>query len=301
MTRIVECVPNFSEGRRPEVLAAIVGAMRFDGVAVLDEEMDASHNRAVVSLAGEPGALARAAFEGVRAAAQAIDLRAHRGEHPRMGACDVLPFVPVRGVEMAECVALARQVAARIGEELGIPAFLYGAAASRPERAELPFVRNRQFEGLLGLVGKDPAFAPDFGPPRMHPSAGGVSVGARFFLVAYNVNLRTPDVAVAKEIARKVREKDGGLPRVKALGFSLAERSLSQVSMNLTDYRVTSVLRAYEAVEREARARGVEVVESEVVGLVPREALFEGIEERIRLERFDRRRQVVEDRLGIPA
>ncbi|MCI0585716.1 MAG: glutamate formimidoyltransferase [Planctomycetes bacterium] len=300
MTRIVECVPNFSEGRRPEVLRGIVGSMGVDGVAVLDEEMDGSHNRAVVSLAGEPAAVARAAFEGVAAASRAIDLRGHKGEHPRMGACDVLPFVPVRGVEMADCVALAKEVGARIGEELGIPVFLYGEAATRPERAELPFVRNKQFEGLLTLVGTDPAFAPDFGPPRMHPSAGGVSVGARFFLIAYNVNLRTPDVAVAKEIAKRVREKDGGLPRVKALGFFLAERALSQVSMNLTDYRVTSILRAYEAVERHARERGVEVVESEIVGLVPRAALFDGIEARIRLAGFDRGRQVVEDRLGIP-
>ncbi len=300
MTRIVECVPNFSEGRRPEVLRGIVGSMGVDGVAVLDEEMDGSHNRAVVSLAGEPEAIARAAFEGVAAASRAIDLRGHEGEHPRMGACDVLPFVPVRGVEMADCVALAWEVGARIGGELGIPVFLYGEAATRPERAELPFVRNKQFEGLLGLVGTDPLFAPDFGPSRMHPSAGGVSVGARFFLIAYNVNLRTPDVAIAKEIAKKVREKDGGLPRVKALGFSLAERGFSQVSMNLTDYRVTSILRAYEAVERHARERGVEVVESEIVGLVPRAALFDGIEARIRLAGFDRGHQVVEDRLGIP-
>jgi glutamate formiminotransferase len=161
-------------------------------------------------------------------------------------------------------------------------------------------VRNKQFEGLRELVGKDPAFVPDFGPPRLHPTAGAVAVGARFFLIAFNVNLKTTDVAIAKAIAKKIRERDGGLPRLKALGFALAERGLSQVSMNLTDFRVTSILRAFEAVEREARARGVEVVESEVVGLVPREALFEGIEARIRLAGFDRRKQVVEERVGAP-
>ena len=300
METIVECVPNFSEGRRPEVVAEIVEAIRSQGGVVLDQEMDANHHRAVVTFAGEGATAARAAFGGVRAAAERIDLNRHKGEHPRMGACDVLPFVPVRGISMEECVRLAREVGDRIGKELGIPVFLYGEAATRPERADLAAVRKGEFEGLREAIGKDPDRAPDFGPGRIHPTAGAIAVGARFFLIAYNVNLKTTDVAVAKGIAKKVRERDGGLPRVKALGFTLSDRGLSQVSMNLTDFRVTSILRAYEAVEREARALGVEVVESEVVGLVPRDALFDGVEARVRLSGFERRKQVIEDRLGIP-
>jgi glutamate formiminotransferase len=301
METIVECVPNFSEGRRPDVVREIVEAMRAQGATVLDEEMDSDHHRAVVSLAGEPRAIARAAFAGVAAAAERIDLRGHRGAHPRMGACDVLPFVPVRGATMGQCVSLAEAVGARIGEELSIPVFLYGEAARRPERADLAAVRKGEFEGLAQAIGRDPEKDPDFGPKRIHPSAGAIAVGARFFLIAYNVNLESDDLDVAKRIARKIRERDGGLPRVKALGFLLADRGIAQVSMNLTDFRVTSLLVAFEAVEREARAAGVEVRESEIVGLVPCDAVFDGIEARLRLRDFDRSRQVVEDRLGLPA
>jgi len=301
METIVECVPNFSEGRRPEIVKEIVEAMRAEGAVVLDEEMDADHHRAVVSLAGEPKGIAKAAFAGVAAAAKRIDLREHKGAHPRMGACDVLPFVPVRGATTELCVRLAEEVGERIGDELSIPVFLYGDAAKRPERADLAAVRKGQFEGLSEAIGRDPERQPDFGPAKIHASAGATAVGARFFLIAYNVNLESDDVDLAKRIAKKVRERDGGLPRVKALGFALADRGIVQVSMNLTDFRVTSILVAFEAVEREARAAGVEVRESEIVGLVPRDSVFEGIEGRLRLNGFERSRQVVEDRLGLPA
>jgi glutamate formiminotransferase len=298
---IVECVPNFSEGRRPEVLDAIVAAITKAGaVKLLDREMDASHNRAVVTFAGPVGEVEKAAFAGVAAARERIDLNHHQGEHPRMGATDVLPFVPVGGPQsatMEACVALARRVGRRIGTELEIPVFFYEEAASRPQRRNLADVRSGEFEGLRDLIGKDPERDPDFGPRRIHPTAGAIAVGARFFLVAYNVNLASEDVKLAKSIAKAIRERDGGLKCVKALGFFLEERKVAQVSMNLTNYTVTPIEKAYYEIERLARAAGVEILESELVGLAPRAALPPGIAERVKLAGFDPKKQVLEELL----
>ena len=304
MRELVECVPNFSEGRRQEVVDAIVDAIVSSGaggeagiVTLLDRETDANHNRAVITFAGSIPAVEQAAFAGVAKARELIDLNKHEGEHPRMGAADVLPFVPVRGVTTEGCVALARRVGRRIGSELEIPVFFYEDAATRPERRNLADVRNGEFEGLRDLIGKDPARHPDFGPVKIHPTAGAIAVGARFFLVAYNVNLKTDDVKVAKAIAKQVRERDGGLKCVKALGFFLEDRKLAQVSMNLTNHTVTSIEKAYSEVERLAKAAGVEVLESELVGLAPRAALPEGAAGRVKLARFDPAKQVLEELL----
>lgn len=287
MAEIVECVPNVSEGRRRptlDALSAIVSSVT--GVKLLDVDPDESHNRAVFTFVGPATAVAEAAFALAKKACELIDLNHHEGEHPRMGATDVIPFVPVLGVTMQDCVALAMAVGERIGRELGIPVFLYGEAASRPERRSLPNVRKGEFEGLREEIGKNPAKDPDFGPRRIHPTAGATAVGARPFLIAYNVNLKTTDLAVAKEIASRVREKDGGLPAVRALGFELADRSLVQVSMNLVDFAKTPPATAFAAVAREAAARGVEVAGSEVVGLVPLDALPPNAVGALKLENF---------------
>lgn len=295
---IVECVPNFSEGRRAEVIDAIVAAAQAAGdVRVLDREMDANHHRAVLTFAGRLAEVEQAAFACVAAARERIDLNRHQGEHPRMGATDVLPFVPVRGTTMEACVALARRVGRRIGEELAIPVFFYEEAATRPERRNLADVRSGEFEGLRERIGSDPAREPDFGPPRIHPTAGAIAVGARFFLVAYNVNLASDDVKLAKAIAKRIRERDGGLKCVKALGFFLEDRKLAQVSMNLTNYAVTSIEKVFGEIERLAREAGVAVLESELVGLAPRAALPEGVAQRVRLARFDPAQQLLEERL----
>jgi glutamate formiminotransferase len=295
---IVECVPNFSEGRKPEVLDAIVAAATAaGGVKVLDREMDANHHRAVLTFAGSIRDVERAAFAAVAAARERIDLNRHQGEHPRMGATDVLPFVPVRGTSMEACVALARRVGRRIGEELAIPVFFYEEAATRPERRNLADVRAGEFEGLRDRIGKDPTRAPDFGPAHIHPTAGATAVGARFFLVAYNVNLASDDVKLAKSIAKRIRERDGGMKCVKALGFFLEDKKLAQVSMNLTNYQVTSIERVFGEIERLAREAGVAVKESELVGLAPRAALPDGVAARVQLAGFDPRKQILEELL----
>ncbi len=298
---LIECVPNFSEGRRAEVVDEIVAAAAaVPGVSVLDRTSDPSHNRSVVTLVGggvEGGAeLVEAAVRMAGVAARRIDLREHQGEHPRMGATDVIPFVPVSGATMAQCVALARRCGQRLGDELGIPVFLYEQAATRPERRNLADVRKGQFEKLRELIGSDPARDPDFGPRAIHPTAGATAVGARKFLIAYNVNLRTGDVDLAKAIAKSIREKDGGFPCVKAMGFHLEDRNLAQVSMNLTDFETTPILVAYEEIERRARAAGVEVEESELVGLAPAAALPDAVARRVKLRDFDPERQIVERR-----
>nr|MBP9891717.1 glutamate formimidoyltransferase [Planctomycetota bacterium] len=255
----VECVPNFSEGRRPEVVAAIeLAAREVPGVRVLGMERDADHNRCVLTFAGEPAAVVEAAVACARKAAELIDLRNHQGEHPRMGATDVIPFVPIEGVDMAACVELARRCARRIGDELGIPAFLYGEAATRDERRNLAQVREGEFEGLRELIGKDPAKTPDFGPHQIHASAGATAVGARFFLIAYNVNLESRDLKLAKRIAKAIREKDGGMKGVRALGLELRDSGCVQVSMNLVDYRQTSPAHAFARIAELAAAEGVQ-------------------------------------------
>ncbi len=287
MAQIIECVPNVSEGRRKDVLDRLASEVSaVPGVKLLDVDADESHNRAVFTFVGTGEATAEAAFRLAKAAAGLIDLNHHKGEHPRMGATDVIPFVPVSGATMAECSALARNLGERIGRELSIPVFLYAEAASREERRNLPDVRKGEFEGLRDLIGKDPAKDPDFGPRAIHPTAGATAVGARPFLIAYNVNLKSTDIAVAKDVASEVREKDGGLPAVRALGFELADRGLVQVSMNLLDFRRTPPAVAFAAVAREAAARGVEVAGSEIVGLVPLDALPQDAVRSLQLEGF---------------
>lgn len=283
---IVESVPNFSEGLRPEILARIAEAARACGVRILDLTGDRDHHRSVLTFAGPPGAVAEAGFAVAKKALELIDLTRHQGKHPRMGAIDVLPFVPLEGATMPDVVALARSVGARIGADLGLPVFLYEAAATRPDRRNLADLRRPQFEGLRDLIGKDPARVPDFGPNRIHPTGGCVAVGARLPLIAFNVDLDTQDLAVAKAIAKKIRERDGGLPGIKALGIPLAGRGCAQVSINVCDYTKTGLLDVFRAVEREAAARGVQVRAGELIGLVPRAAFPEDGARALRLADF---------------
>lgn len=271
---LVECVPNFSEGRRAEVVDEIVAAIAaVDGVHVLDRQSDATHNRSVVTFVGPDEAAARAAFGGIAAAARLIDLNVHEGAHPRFGAADVVPFVPLREADMEVCVGLARGLAKRVADELDIPAYLYEDAAVRPEHRDLADVRRGEFEGLRNVIADDPARAPDEGPRRLHPTAGAVAIGARPPLIAYNVNLETRDLELARQIATAIRERDGGFPKVKALGLALDD--CVQVSMNLVDYRVTSMHTVFEEISRRAQDAAVAVRDSEVVGLLPEAALVD--------------------------
>jgi glutamate formiminotransferase len=287
MERIVECVPNFSEGRKAEVVRALVEAVeRVEGALVLSTHVDADHNRSVITFVAPPEAIVEAAVRVVGRASELIDLSAHAGQHPRMGACDVLPFVPVRGVSVEECVVLAREAGRRIWEEHRVPVYFYESAATRPERRNLADVRRGGFELLRSEIATDPERAPDVGEPRVHPTAGAVIVGVRPLLIAYNVTLNTRDLSIAKRIARRVRERDGGLLHLKALGFELESRGVVQVSMNLTSYDVTNLHDAFEAVRREAQALGVEVIASEIVGLVPQAALDRAASHFLKLENY---------------
>jgi len=284
-----ECVPNFSEGRDPAKVERIAAAAReVASVTVLDVERNSDHNRCVISLVGDGDGLIEAVLRMMKVATETIDLTHHTGEHPRMGATDVVPFVPMGNASIAEAVKLAERLGERVAKELGIPVYLYAAAARRPERSDLAKVREGQFEGIRDAIATDPARAPDFGPAKVHPTAGAVAIGARPVLIAYNAYLTTPDVSLAKKVAKAVRARDGGLPEVKALGFEIKERNRAQVSMNLTDYRVTPVHRALEAVRREAQRYGVGVEESEIVGLVPEDALLDAAEYYLQLHAFDR-------------
>lgn len=283
---ILEAVPNFSEGRRPEVGEALAVAARTAGVAVLDFTRDPDHHRCVLTFAGAPRAVEEAAFAVARKALELIDMTRHQGAHPRMGAIDVLPFVPLRDATMADAVALARSVGARIGSELSLPVFLYEAAATRPDRRNLADVRGPEFEGLREAIGRDPDRVPDFGPNRIHPTGGCVAVGARMPLIAFNIDLDTEDVKIAKQIARKIRERDGGLPGIKALGIELPSRQCAQVSMNVCDYTKTGLLAVFGAVEREAALLGTRVRAGELVGLVPRAAFPEDGARLLRLIAF---------------
>ncbi len=275
MKGFFECVPNFSEGRDRALVEEIVKAVRgVPGALVLDLEMDGDHNRSVLTFVGTAEACAEGAFQAAKRASQLIDLNHHKGAHPRMGATDVIPFVPLEGASMEDAVELARLVAKRIGEELGVPVYLYESAATRPERQNLPSVRKGEFEGLRDLIGKDPERDPDFGPKAIHPTAGATAVGARPFLIAYNLNLRTEDVSVAKAIAKEIREKDGGFPGIRAMGFMLEELKMAQVSVNVVDYRKTSLATLTQAVTEKAAAQGVEVAETELIGLAPADALI---------------------------
>jgi len=282
---LVECVPNFSEGRDAAKVDAIVQAMKIPGVYLLDREMDSDHNRSVITLAGEREAIEEAAIRGVGKAAELIDLTAHQGAHPRLGAADVVPFIPIDGVTLADCVAMSRRVGAEIWKRFGVPVYLYEAAATRPERQNLEFIRKGQFEGIRDDIATNPARLPDFGEPRLHPTAGATVVGARKALIAYNVFLNTPDVEIAKKIARAVRFSSGGLRFVKAAGFLV--RGLAQVSMNLTDFEQTPVHRVFELVKREAARYGVAPLSSEIVGLIPKAALESAAEWFLQVENFD--------------
>jgi glutamate formiminotransferase/formiminotetrahydrofolate cyclodeaminase len=285
MSTLVECVPNFSEGRRKEVVDAIVEAMKLPGVYLLDREMDEDHNRSVITLVGDAESVAEAAIRGVGKAAELIDLNQHQGAHPRMGAADVVPFIPIEGVSIEDCVALARRVGAQIYQRFKIPVYLYESAAEIPERQNLENIRRGQFEGLREEVVTNPARRPDFGEPRLHPTAGATVVGARKALIAYNVFLNTKDVDVAKKIAKAIRFSSGGLRYVKAAGFEV--RGLAQVSMNLTDFEQTPIARVFEFVKREAARYGVLPQSSEIVGLIPKKSLEQAAEWFLQIENFD--------------
>jgi glutamate formiminotransferase len=272
---LVECVPNFSEGNRVEVMDAIQSAAdAVDGARVLDRHADAVHNRMVLTIAGTPGPVAEAAFRAAARAAELIDLDRHRGVHPRIGATDVVPFVPLGATDMQVCVDMAVRVGRRLAAELDLPVYLYAEAARTPERRRLPDIRKGEYEGLKQQIGVDPLLAPDFGPARLGP-AGATAVGARRPLIAYNVTLATEDLSVARAIARSIRESSGGLPAVQARGFRTAAPDVVQVSMNLLDTRRTSMWLVFERIREEAAQRGVRVLQSELVGLAPAEALVD--------------------------
>jgi glutamate formiminotransferase len=292
----IESIPNVSEGRRADVVEAIADAVRaVPGVRLLDYSSDASHNRSVFTLAGDAGALKAATLALFQASVAAIDLRQHQGEHPRLGAVDVVPFVPIEGVTMKECVALANDVAAAVADRFSLPVYLYEEAATSPLRRNLEDIRRGEFEGLAGKMAQ-PQWAPDFGPPAPHPSAGASVIGARMPLIAYNINLATDRLDVAKKIAAAVRHSSGGLRYVKAMGVTVEDRRVVQVSMNLTNHEKTPLFRVFELVRREAARYGVAVLESEIVGLVPAAALVSSAEFFLQLERFGPQ-QILENKL----
>src|SRR3989475_5019057 len=285
MSTLVECVPNFSEGRDKAKVDAIIEAMKLDGVYLLDREMDADHNRCVITLVGEREPMQEAAIRGVGKAADLIDLNHHQGAHPRMGAADVVPFIPIEGVTIEDCVAMARHVGEEIWKRFQIPVYLYEAAATTPERQNLENIRRGQFEGIRAEIATNPARKPDFGEARVHPTAGATVVGARKFLIAYNVFLNTPDVEIAKKVAKAVRFSNGGMRFLKGAGFLV--RGLAQVSMNLTDFEQTPIHRVFEMVKLEAARYGVTPVSSEIVGLIPKKALEQAAEWFLQVENFD--------------
>ncbi|WP_278833075.1 glutamate formimidoyltransferase [Porphyromonas cangingivalis] len=284
--KVIECVPNFSEGRDRAVMEAILEPFRTTPeVKLLDYSNDEDHNRMVVTLVGEPQAVKTAVIAAAKIAVAKIDLNKHEGQHPRMGAVDVIPFIPIRNVSLEEAVELSKEVGKVIGEEVGVPVFLYEKSATTPDRENLAKIRKGEFEGMAEKI-KDPAWRPDFGPAERHATAGTVAVGARMPLVAYNVNLNTSDLSIADAIAKKVRFIGGGLRFCKAMGVELTDRHIAQVSMNLTDYTKTSVYRAHELIRIEARRYGVEIVGAEIVGLVPLAALVDTAEYYLGLENF---------------
>lgn len=295
MSTLVECVPNFSEGRRKEVVDAIVDAMKVEGVWLLDREMDADHNRCVITLVGNRDAIAEAAIRGVGKASELIDLTKHEGAHPRMGAADVIPFIPIDGVTIEDCVAISKHVAEEIWKRYQIPTYLYEASAQRPERQNLENIRRGQFEGIRDEIATKPERRPDFGEARVHPTAGATVVGARKPLIAYNVFLNTTDVDIAKKVAKAVRFSSGGLRFVKGAGFAV--RGLAQVSMNLTDFEQTPIARVFEYVKREAARFGMMPLSSEIVGLIPKKALEQAAEWFLQVENFDSS-MILENRLA---
>ena len=293
MTSLVECIPNFSEARRPEVVEAIVAAISAAGVTVLDRHSDSDHNRTVVTYVGTPEAVEEAAFQAIKKAADLIDLGQHTGAHPRIGATDVVPFVPISGVTMEDCIAMARRLGERVGKELGIPVYLYEEAATQPDRVNLENIRRGQYEGLKAEIETNPERKPDFGPARLGP-AGATVIGARHPLIAYNVYLNTDDISIAYAIAKKIRQSSGGLPAVKALGMLVDGRA--QVSMNLTNFRQTSVATVVEEIRKEAKKLKTTIHHSELVGLIPQEALIDSAVSSLQLDGFQPE-QILEYRL----
>jgi glutamate formiminotransferase/formiminotetrahydrofolate cyclodeaminase len=297
MRKIVECIPNFSEGRRPEIIEEIIKAIKqVKGAVLLDYESDPNHNRSVVTFVAPPEIVVDAAVAAAKKAAELIDLNTHTGEHPRMGATDVIPFVPIAGVTMDDCVKLAKECGERLFRECGIPVYLYEKAATRPERENLAAIRKGQFEGIRDEIGTKESRKPDFGETAVHPTAGITAVGARPPLIAYNVNLGTGNIEIANKIARAVRHLSGGLRYVKALGFELSDRGVVQVSMNMVNFEGTPLFRAFEMIKREAERYGVPVIGSEIVGLVPQKALNDSSDFYLQLENFSEN-QILEHRL----
>jgi len=293
---LIECIPNVSEGRRAVVIAGMADRLRaITGVRLLDSSSDRSHNRSVFTLAGDAAGVEAAVLALFERAVAEIDLRTHKGEHPRLGAVDVVPFVPIEGVTMADCVALAKKVGASAAERFGVPVYLYEEASTNPARKNLEDIRRGEFEGLAAKM-RTPGWTPDFGPSTPHPTAGASVVGARMALVAYNINLATDRLDVAKKIAAAIRQSSGGYRFVKAAGFTLDDRGIVQVSMNLTNYEKTPIFRVFETVKREAERHGVTVLESEIVGLIPSAALLSAAEYYLQIERF-KPDQVLENRL----
>lgn len=288
MDHIVECVPNFSEGRNRGTIQAILDAVTSaPNVVYLDRSMDPDHHRAVLTFCGTPEAVVEAAFRAIRTATNLIDLRSHTGVHPRIGATDVVPFIPIKGATMEDCIRLATRLGEQVGRELEIPVFLYERAATRADHAPLEAVRRGGLEGLAFRMASDPKWAPDFGPSQLHPSAGAIAIGARPPLIAFNVNLRSQNIEIARSIARTVRQSNGGLPHVKAIGVELASRGMVQVSMNLTNYQLTPIQSACQAVKVEAEKHGVAVAGSELIGLVPQAALENAAVTSLQLEHFN--------------
>jgi glutamate formiminotransferase len=297
MRQLVECVPNFSEGRDKAKVQKVVDAAKAAGATILDVETDADHHRCVLSFVGAPDACVEACFRVAKAAAELIDLNVHKGEHPRMGAVDVIPFIPVAGVTIADCAKLAERLGERIGRELSIPVYLYDHAARRPERKDLANVRKGQFEGLKDLIGKDESRRPDFGPNHIHLTAGAVACGARQQIVNFNLNLDTADMAAGKDIAKRVRASGGGLPCVRGKEIELAARKQVQISTVLTDYKTTSMKRVIDETARLAAEHGAKIVTTEIVGLLPRQALLDFALETLHLENFNPDVQILENRL----
>ncbi|MBR1989186.1 MAG: glutamate formimidoyltransferase [Firmicutes bacterium] len=295
MAQIIESIPNISEGRNQEVIEAVVDQIRTTpGCTLLNYSSDPNHNRTVITYIGDAKGVEEASVKLAKKAVELIDLTKHTGEHPRMGAVDVMPFVPIKDATNEECIELSKVVGKRIAEEADLPVFLYEMSAQKAARKNLATVRKGQFEGMAEKV-KDPEWEPDFGGARIHPTGGVVAVGARPPLVAYNLNLNTSDVEIAKAIAKIIREKDGGLANVKAMGFMLEDRNIAQVSINMTDYRVTPLYRVTEMVKMEAAKYGVQVIGSEVIGLCPMKALIDSAEYYLQIENFDFDGQVLEN------
>lgn len=296
MRKLIECVPNFSEGRNKQVIKAIFSPVnKIKGVALLDIESDPDHNRCLGTLVGEPESVFRAVWEMIKIATKLIDMEKHHGEHPRIGATDVVPFIPVAEVTMEECVEWARKLGKKVGDSLKIPVYLYEAAATRPQMINLADVRKGEYEGLKSEIETNPERRPDFGPEKMHPSAGAVVIGARKFLIAYNVNLKTKDVTIAKEIARLIRESSGGFPAVKALGFEIKEKGYVQISMNLCDFEKTNMDVVFRKIKEESEKYGVKVLGSEIYGLIPAAAVKKINLEELQLIDF-KKEQILENR-----